>query len=105
MLCYNSVICNFNSVNLIDEFYIFLLSISYGLIIGLIYDFYRTFRYYSKPKKLVSFIEDLIFWLVITFVFFMFLVKRTDGIIRGFIVVGFVIGYVFYLKLILYLYQ
>lgn len=87
-------------INLIDEFYIFLFAINYGLIIGVIYDLYRVFRHYSKPRKILSIVEDLILWLIITLVFFMFLVKNTDGIIRGFVIVGFLIGCIFYLKVI-----
>jgi len=87
-------------IALIDEFYIFLFSINYGLLIGFIYDLYRVFRYYSKPKKILSLIEDLIFWLIVTLIFFMFLVKNTDGVIRGFVIVGFLIGSFLYFKII-----
>ena len=87
-------------INLIDEFYIFLVSINYGLILGVIYDLYRVFRYYSKPKKILTMIEDFILWLIITLVFFIFLLRNTDGVIRGFIVVGFLIGYIIYYKII-----
>lgn len=86
--------------NVVDEFYIFLIAINYGLIFGGIYDFYRVFRYFSKPKKILSAIEDLLFWIVITGLVFMFLVKQTDGIIRGFVLLGFIIGYIFYIKVI-----
>lgn len=87
-------------LNLADEFYIFLMAINYGLIIGVIYDLYRTFRYYTKPKKGLSFIEDLVLWLIITFIFFAFLVKNTDGVIRGFVLLGFVLGSIIYIKII-----
>lgn len=87
-------------IDLMDEFYIFLVSINYGLILGVIYDLYRVFRYYSKPKKILTIIEDFILWLIITLIFFLFLVKNTDGIIRGFIIIGFLIGYIFYYKII-----
>ncbi|MEW8973598.1 MAG: spore cortex biosynthesis protein YabQ [Tissierellaceae bacterium] len=87
-------------INLIDEFYIFLFAINYGLILGVIYDLYRVFRHYSKPKKVLSTIEDFILWLIVTSVFFIFLVNNTDGVIRGYIIVGFLIGYIFYSKII-----
>lgn len=87
-------------INIRDEFYIFLIAINYGLILGGIYDFYRVFRYFSKPKKLLTTIGDLLFWLIITLIIFVFLVNRTDGIIRGFVLLGFIIGYVFYIKAI-----
>lgn len=87
-------------INIMDEFYIFLIAINYGLILGGIYDFYRVFRYFSKPKKLLTTIGDLLFWLIITLIIFVFLLNRTDGIIRGFVLLGFIIGYVFYIKAI-----
>lgn len=87
-------------VNIVDEFFIFLIAINYGLIFGGIYDFYRVFRYFSKPKKILTAVEDLFFWVIITLIAFVFLVKQTDGIIRGFVLLGFIIGYIFYIKVI-----
>lgn len=86
--------------DIVDEFYIFLIAINYGLILGAIYDFYRVFRYFSKPKKLLTGIEDILFWIVVTLIVFTFLVRKTDGIIRGFVILGFIIGYAFYIKVI-----
>ena len=87
-------------MDIMDEFYIFLIAINYGLILGAIYDFYRVFRYFSKPKKTLTAIEDLLFWLIMTIIIFNFLLKRTDGIIRGFVILGFIIGYIFYISVI-----
>ena len=87
-------------VKIIDEFYIFLIAINYGLIIGGIYDFYRVFRQFSKQRKLLAALEDLFFWIITALIIFIFLVNKTDGIIRGFVVLGFLIGYAFYMKVI-----
>lgn len=87
-------------INLIEEFYIFLFSINYGLILGVIYDLYRVFRYYTKPARISSMIGDFILWMIITSIFFLFLVKNTDGVIRGFVIVGFLTGFIFYSKII-----
>lgn len=89
-----------SQVNIVDELYIFLIAINYGLIIGGIYDFYRVFRYFSKPKKILTAIEDILFWIIVTLIVFTFLVRKTDGIIRGFVLLGFIIGYSFYFKVI-----
>lgn len=87
-------------IELIDEFYIFLLAIGYGLILGFFYDLYRVFRYYSRPKRILSIIQDLIFWLIVTLVFFTFLFHNTNGVVRGFVIIGFLIGGILYLKII-----
>lgn len=86
--------------NIRGETIVFLASINTGLIAGMIYDVYRVFRYYSKPKKILSFIEDLIFWLLISIVFFFTLIKTTEGVIRGFLFFGFLLGLAIYFKLI-----
>lgn len=86
--------------NIRSETIIFLASINTGLIAGMIYDVYRVFRYYSKPKKILSFIEDLIFWLIISLVFFFTLIKTTEGILRGYLFVGFILGIGIYFKLV-----
>lgn len=86
--------------NIRGETIVFLASINTGLIAGMIYDVYRVFRYYSKPKKILSFIEDLIFWLLISIVFFFTLIKTTEGVIRGFLFFGFLLGLGIYFKLI-----
>lgn len=86
--------------DIVDELYIFLIAINYGLILGGIYDFYRVFRYFSKPKKILTAVEDILFWIIVTLIVFTFLVRKTDGIIRGFVLLGFIIGYAFYIKVI-----
>ena len=86
--------------NIRSETIIFLASINTGLIAGMIYDCYRVFRYYSKPNKILSFIEDLIFWLIISLVFFFTLIRTTEGILRGYLFVGFILGIGIYFKLV-----
>lgn len=88
------------NTNLAGDFYIFLIAINSGLIAGVIYDLYRVFRYYSKPKKILSTIEDLLFWLLIAFIFFYILVKTTEGVFRGFVIIGFFLGSMLYLNII-----
>jgi len=75
-------------------------SILMGLFIGVLFDLYRTFRYFSKPKKILSYIEDLLFWIIIVLIFFMLLVKTTNGILRGFIFIGFFCGGMLYMLLL-----
>jgi len=75
-------------------------SILIGLFIGVLFDLYRTFRYFSKPKKILSYIEDLLFWIIIVLIFFMLLVKTTNGILRGFIFIGCFCGGMLYMLLL-----
>lgn len=84
------------------ELYIFLLSINQGIILGLSYDIYRVVREAFKAKKILSILEDIILWIVITFLVFIFLLKHLNGIFRGFVFIGFFIGGIFYIKILSY---
>lgn len=83
-----------NSLTL--ELHIFLTSLYGGIILGLVYDLYRTIRYHSKPNKFIAYIQDFLFWIIITYVFFSTLVKINWGEIRAYIVLGFIIGAIIY---------
>lgn len=82
--------------SLIIELHNFLTSIYGGLISGFIYDIYKTKRYYSKPNKFITYLEDLLFWIIIAFIFFFVLIKVSWGQIRGYILIGFVLGIFIY---------
>lgn len=79
------------------ELHIFLTSIYGGIIAGLVYDLYRTIRYHSKPSKLITYIQDFLFWVIITWVFFFTLIKINWGEIRGYIILGFFLGVIIYI--------
>lgn len=73
------------------------ISILCGVLIGVLFDLYRTFRYFSKPKGILSYIEDFLFWIIIGLLFFFLLVSTTDGMLRGFIFIGSFCGGLLYM--------
>ncbi|OLS03006.1 spore cortex biosynthesis protein YabQ [Tissierella creatinophila] len=84
------------------ELYIFLFSINQGIVLGLLYDAYRAMRKIFKPKKVLGIVEDLLLWVIITFVVFIFLLRYLNGVFRAFVFIGFIIGAFFYLKILSY---
>lgn len=80
------------------ELHMFFTAIYGGLISGFIYDIYRTIRYFSKPSKFITYLEDLLFWTIIASIFFYILIKINWGEIRGYIVLAFFIGILIYSK-------
>ncbi|CCQ97332.1 putative Spore cortex biosynthesis protein YabQ [[Clostridium] ultunense Esp] len=82
------------------QLYIFLTSIYGGLISGLAYDIYRVNRLYFKPRKIVTILEDLLFWIGISFIFFYIINKSNWGSMRGYIFIGFFLGGFIYLKIL-----
>lgn len=82
--------------SLMLELHIFLTSIYGGIIIGIIYDFYKSVRYLFKPKKIITYLGDFLFWIIMSCVFFYTLVKINWGEIRGYILFGFFLGIIIY---------
>ena len=68
------------------------------MIIGFIYDLYRISRRIFRPRKLATFIEDLLFWLVIGAAAFFVLILSNDGQLRLYTFLGFVTGSMLYIS-------
>lgn len=84
---------------LIVDVHIFLGAIYGGLIVGFVYDIYKSIRYYSKPNKLFTYLGDLLFWAILALLFFYILLKINWGELRGYIIIGFLFGLFVYKKI------
>lgn len=67
-----------------------------GFLMGALFDIYRAIRWNTSPRKTVGYLEDIVFWIVIAIVFFMLLVRTTDGVLRGFVFIASFIGAIIY---------
>lgn len=76
--------------------YIFFITFLGGILIGLIWDFYRIFRYYITLGKKGTIAGDVIFWAICLFVGLKIIIYSTWGNLRGFIFAGFLLGGIFY---------
>ncbi|RKD33889.1 spore cortex biosynthesis protein YabQ [Thermohalobacter berrensis] len=83
-----------------SQAYVFFTTLYGGIIIGFVYDLYRIFRYFSKPKKIATFIEDLIFWIIVSIIALAILIFSNWGEIRGYVFLGFISGAFLYSKLL-----
>lgn len=64
--------------------------------LGFSYDLFRSTRIAFKTHKIVVFIEDILFFKIVTIVSFIFLMMKNDGSIRGFLLIGEVLGGIIY---------
>ncbi len=82
---------------IINQVYLFLIFTLDGFAIGLIFDFFRILRKIFKTKDLVTYIEDILFWifagLIILYTTFIF----NDGQIRLFMFLAIFIGITLYM--------
>ena len=78
-----------NSSQLISLLY----SIAFGMIICIFYDVLRATRFVFKFKNTTIFLQDLFFFIFLAISIFSFLLVTTNGQLRGYIIVGVVIGF------------
>ena len=83
-------------ININNQFTTLLLSICLGCIGCVGYDVLRASRKAGFNSNIMVFITDIIFWVVNAFITFIFLIARTNGEIRGYVLVGELIGFVIF---------
>ena len=68
-----------------------------GVIIGLIFDFFRILRKSFKTSNLMTSIQDIIFWIItgISIIFFMY--NFSDGTIRFYMFLSLLFGFIIYI--------
>lgn len=80
----------------IEDINIFYLTLYGGIAIGLLFDFYRSLRRNFKVVRKVSFLFDLIFWLLITGVIFTTINALEKFDLRYYHFVALFLGFVLY---------
>lgn len=75
---------------------IFLMCIAGGIIISLLYDIFRALRKSIKTADIVTYIEDIIFWILVGGFLIYLIFILNDGNIRFFIFVGLILGGILY---------
>ena len=75
----------------------FLYSIILGLIFASAYDFFRSLRIVKSHTAIMVFFEDVIYFSVLSMVTFVFLLSVTNGEVRGYVLFGIIIGFLFFI--------
>ena len=84
----------------VNQTQVFLIFILCGALIGLFFDFFRILRKSFKTPDFVTYIEDILFW-ILTCIFLAYSIfKYNNGEIRAFIFIGLFIGITLYILLI-----
>ena len=71
-----------------------------GLVLGVIYDFYRIVRSFSRPGSSTGLVLDIVFWVAATPATFLMLVAGNWGQLRSYVFIGIAIGLFAYFQLV-----
>lgn len=83
-----------------SQAYIFLCSVAGGALIALIYDIFRILRKAVKTGNLITYFEDLLFWMLVAVVMFATVYYSNEGELRSYIFLGTLLGVILYTLLI-----
>ena len=81
------------------QLYNFFVFIILGLIISFIFDIFRILRKKFKTNNFITYIEDILFWLISGFLIITAIFKFNDGELRAYLFVGILLGIVIYIML------
>lgn len=84
------------SEHIYAEFNTFCYAIMLGAMCGILYDFIRIFRRVIKKRMVITFVEDIIYWFIVSILFFMLMYRENGGMVRGFAIIGMAIGMILY---------
>ena len=91
----------------------FIHSVLGGFAVSFLFDLYRFMRILTRPKKLATYLEDFLFWMISTLILAVILYYSNNIELRGYEFLGFAAGAFLYfytisrfvLKLLLYIFN
>ena len=67
-----------------------------GMAVAFVYDLFRIIRKAVKTGNMVTYVQDLLYWLITAIIMFMTIYYSNDGELRGFLFLGAFIGVILY---------
>ena len=82
---------------MIEQLYSLLIYLLSGFIIGIMFDFFRILRKTFKTPDLITYVEDIFFWLLTGIFLIYILIVISNGQIRLYNIIGLIIGIIIYM--------
>lgn len=84
----------------INQAYLFLIFSINGILIGILFDIFRILRRSFKTKDIVTYIEDIIFWILTGLLILYSIFTFSNGELRLYMFIGIFIGCILYMLLL-----
>lgn len=86
-------------ISLLNQVRLIIFGLLSGIITGVLFDIYRLIRGFENPNRILTIIQDLLFWTLTSIVIFIFLMYTNEGYINFYVYVCLITGAYLYLKL------
>ena len=83
-----------------NQAYLFLVFSLTGVIIGILFDFFRILRKNIKTPNIITYIEDILFWVLTGILILYNIWYFNDGEIRIFMFLGIILGVLIYMSIL-----
>lgn len=80
-----------------NQAYLFLIFMVNGIIIGILFDFFRILRKSFKTADLITYIEDILFWILAGIILLYSIFVFNNGEIRLFMFLAVILGTIIYM--------
>lgn len=80
-----------------NQTYVFLWSLFVGIMLAVIFDLFRILRRKGNTPNYIVYIQDIIFWIIVTFIIIMSAFITNDGELRGYMFIGYILGAIVYI--------
>lgn len=80
-----------------NQAYLFCIFIINGIVIGLLFDFFRIARKVISTNDMVTYLEDILFWILAGATVLYSIFVFNNGELRLFLFLGIIVGAIFYL--------
>lgn len=80
-----------------NQAYLFLIFIMNGILIGFLFDIFRIIRKTFRTTDLITYIQDIVFWIVAGIITLAFIFYYNNGEIRFYVFLGIILGVVIYI--------
>jgi spore cortex biosynthesis protein YabQ len=82
-----------------SQAHVFLFSVAGGAVIAFVYDIFRIYRKTVKTVNTLTYLQDMLFWILVAVIMFVMVYISNEGELRGYILFGAVLGAILYLLL------
>ena len=80
-----------------NQAYIFVMFVINGVLIGILFDVFRILRKSFKTTDIITYIEDITFWILAGIITLYFIFYYNNGEIRFYIFLGIILGIIIYI--------
>ena len=82
------------------QLYNFCIFIILGLVVAFIFDLFRVLRKTFKTNNIVTYLEDILFWLITGFLIMVAVFTFNNGELRIYLFIGLLLGIIIYILLL-----